>query len=116
MRLPLSSGGTYFNLYGRPYSGSRDLEIRGWTIPAGDKNSYFLSAEFSSPPTNSTPYNSDVWQGSIEFPAVKLSGSMVKIASPMFVGRISILTGELTGAFILLALIKRFFRSKRVTP
>jgi hypothetical protein len=37
---------------------------------------------------------------------------MVKIASPMFEGRISILAGVLTGAFILLALIKRFFAQK----
>ncbi len=46
-----------------------------WTIPAGDTNAWFLSATLlpPPPPTNSTPYNSDVWQGLLAVPAVKLS-------------------------------------------
>jgi len=46
-----------------------------WTIPAGDTNAWFLSAALlpPSPPTNSIPYNPDVWQGTLVFPTVKLS-------------------------------------------
>jgi len=69
-----------------------------WIIPAGDTNAWFLSATLLSPPPtnptpysysnvwqgpppaltrrphdNSTPYKSNVWQGSLEVPAAKLS-------------------------------------------
>jgi len=57
------------------------LDLKGhqsnvnWTIPAGDTNAWFLSATLLPPPplTNSIPYNPDVWQGTLEVPAVKLS-------------------------------------------
>ena len=57
------------------------LDLKGhqsnvnWTIPAGDTNAWFLSATLlpPPPPTNSIPYNPDVWQGKLEVPAVKLS-------------------------------------------
>ena len=104
----------------RGYPASRDLEIAGWIIPAGDKHPYFLSATLSPPPANSIPYNSDVWRGTLEFPAVKLSGSMVETASQMLVRLIINLAALSLGAIgfflILYLLIGRFLRSKRMTP
>jgi hypothetical protein len=57
------------------------LDVKGhqsnmsWTIPVGDTYAWFLSATLLPllPATNSIPYNPDVWQGALEFPAVKLS-------------------------------------------
>jgi len=56
------------------------LDLKGhqsntsWTIPVGDTNIWFLSAILlPPPPTSSIPYNTGVWQGRLEFPAVKLS-------------------------------------------
>jgi hypothetical protein len=58
--------------------GFLDLQGRqsnvSWTIPAGDTNAWFLSATLLPPPaTNSIPARPDVWRGTLEFPAAKLS-------------------------------------------
>jgi hypothetical protein len=49
------------------------LRHGNWVIPAGDTNDWFLFATLFPPPTNSTPYNSYVWQGLLAVPTVKLS-------------------------------------------
>lgn len=57
----------------------RDGDLRlffydgSWIIPSGDTNAWFLSATLAPPPTNSSPHDSNAWQGTLEFPAVKLS-------------------------------------------
>jgi hypothetical protein len=62
------------NPTGRPGEVSILFRAGGsWIIPADDTNDWFLSATLSPPPTNSTPDSSDVWQASLEFPAVRLS-------------------------------------------
>ena len=43
-----------------------------WTILAGDTNAWFLSAILFPPPIKSVPYDSNIWQGRLEVPAVKL--------------------------------------------
>jgi hypothetical protein len=71
---------------GSGISGGNDAELRlvfldmkghvsntSWTIPAGDTNNWFLSATLLPPPATNTAYNSDVWQGMLALPAVKLS-------------------------------------------
>jgi hypothetical protein len=48
---------------------------RTWLIPPADTNGWFLSATLLPPPPPdiSTPYNSNVWQGTLELPPAKIS-------------------------------------------
>lgn len=51
---------------------------KDWLIPADDTNAYFLSATFSSQPTNSSLGGHAIWQAKLEFPTVKLGSSVLK--------------------------------------
>jgi hypothetical protein len=44
-----------------------------WVIPHGDTNDYFLSATYTTPTNRPASSDYHVWQGTINFPKVKLS-------------------------------------------